>query len=40
MGSQSLIAAKAAGRAAEENDAGKGEEARENIGESTEAIPY
>ena len=40
MGSQSLIAAKAAGRAAEENDAGKREEVRENIGESTEAIPY
>ena len=40
MGSQSLIAAKAAGRAAEGSDAGKEEARQENIGESSEAIPY
>lgn len=40
MGSQSLIAAKAAGRAAEGSDAGKEEVRQENIGESSEAIPY
>ena len=40
MGSQSLIAAKAAGRAVEDDEAGTEGEDREDVGETAGSIPY